>query len=222
MSKPINTRGCFITFEGGEGVGKSSNISFCADWLCKQGIDVVSTREPGGTEIAEIIREQLLKAHHQEPMADMTELLLIFAARAQHIERVIQPALAAGKWVLCDRFTDSTLAYQGYGRNMSMPFILNLKNMVQGELEPDCTFLLEAPVALGMSRAKNRADSSGGEVDRFETQSQDFFERVQHGFSELAQASKRFKRIDAALPLEQVQSAIAVYLGQLLNQDPAA
>lgn len=209
------TRGRFLTFEGGEGVGKSTNIEFCADWLRQQGIDVVVTREPGGTEIAETIRNQLLKAHHNESMSDMTELLLVFAARAQHLERVIEPALESGKWVLCDRFTDSTLAYQGYGRGLPMAPIEQLKQLVQRGLEPDCTFLLEAPLQLGMARARGRADAAGEQVDRFETEQLEFFKRVQQGFSALAETNDRFVRIDAVRELAQVQADIAGQLSRL-------
>lgn len=211
-------QGKFITFEGGEGVGKSTNIQFAAEWLKARNIDVVVTREPGGTLIAETIRNQLLKAHHDEPMSDMAELLLVFAARAQHLQTLIEPALAAGKWVLCDRFTDSTLAYQGYGRGLDTSVILNLKALVQKDLEPHCTFLLEAPLELGMSRARGRADDAGEQVDRFETEQLDFFRKVQQGFSDLANQHSRFTRIDAALPLAEVQQQIEQQLSSMLGQ----
>lgn len=207
--------GRFITFEGGEGVGKSTNIEFAAHWLREQGQTVLITREPGGTVIAETIRNQLLKAHHAEVMDDMTELLLVFAARAQHLNAVIRPALARGEWVLCDRFTDSTIAYQGYGRGLPLAHIEQLKQLVQGNLEPDCTFLLEAPLALGMARARGRADAAGDEIDRFETEQIAFFERVQHGFQQLAQASTRFHCIDASQALTDVQRDIEYTLKEL-------
>ncbi|MBE0483975.1 MAG: dTMP kinase [Bacterioplanes sp.] len=208
--------GRFITFEGGEGVGKSTNIEFAAHWLREQGQTVLITREPGGTVIAETIRNQLLKAHHAEVMDDMTELLLVFAARAQHLNAVIRPALARGEWVLCDRFTDSTIAYQGYGRGLPLAHIEQLKQLVQGNLEPDCTFLLEAPLALGMARARGRADAAGDEIDRFETEQIAFFERVQQGFQQLASASTRFRRIDASQALAGVQHDIECTLKELL------
>jgi len=204
----IKQRGRFITFEGGEGVGKSTNIQFVANWLRQRGVDVVVTREPGGTEIAERIRNDLLKAHHQEPMSDLTELLLVFAARAQHLNHLIVPALDAGQWVLCDRFTDSTIAYQGYGRGLDSEVIDQLKQLVQKGLEPDCTFLLEAPLTVGMSRARGRADAAGEAVDRFETEQVAFFEAVQRGFDELAKQYQRIVRVDAARPLVEVQADI--------------
>lgn len=212
-----NTRnGRFITFEGGEGVGKSTNITFCAQWLREQGIQVVVTREPGGTPVAETIREKLLKAHHDEPVVPLAELLLVFAARAQHIEQLIRPALARGAWVLCDRFTDSTIAYQGFGRELPMEQILDLKALVQRELEPDCTFLLDAPLEVGMARARGRAEASGEAIDRFETEQKAFFERVQTGFRWLADNEPRFRRIDATQPLSGVQSALLHELKGLL------
>ena len=180
--------GFFITFEGGEGVGKSTNITFAADWLRAQGKDVIVTREPGGTPIAETIRNALLKAHHDELMMPRTELLLVFAARAQHIESVIMPALARGTWVLCDRFTDSTIAYQGFGRGLPMDEIDTLKTLVQQGLEPDLTFLLDAPLSVGMGRAAQRGSDAGEETDRFETEQLAFFERVRSGFQALAAA----------------------------------
>ncbi len=137
----LTTPGRFITFEGGEGVGKSTNILAVARHLESQGISVVVTREPGGTPIAERIRNDLLKAHHEEPMSDMTELLLMFAARAQHVDAVIRPALERGDWVLCDRFTDSTIAYQGYGRGLSLDNIEQLKALAQGDVEPHLIIL---------------------------------------------------------------------------------
>lgn len=212
-----NNTGRFITFEGGEGVGKSTNIQFVSEWLQQQGIRTLITREPGGTEIAEKIRNDLLKAHHNEDMSDLAELLLVFAARAQHLEKVIRPALTSGTWVLCDRFTDSTIAYQGYGRGLSKEVIASLKQLVQQGMEPDCTFLLEAPLELGMSRARGRAADAGEQVDRFETEKLEFFQRVQQGFTELAEQQPRFRRIDASQPLTQVQEAIAAQMEQLLT-----
>lgn len=209
----MNTSGRFITFEGSEGVGKSTNIAFCAQWLAKQGIDAVVTREPGGTLIAETIRHQLLNAKHPEEMDSLTELLLMFAARAQHIAQRIRPALAAGKWVLCDRFTDSTIAYQGFGRELSLDVIDQLKNLVQQDLEPDCTFLLDAPLSVGWARVQKRDEP----INRFEEEEQAFFERVQKGFHWLADNNSRFQIIDAAQPLEQVQQDIIVKLQELTH-----
>ena len=209
------SRGLFITFEGGEGVGKSTNIAFCADWLQQQGCDGVVTREPGGTLIAEKIREDLLKAHHDEPMDDMAELLLVFAARAQHISQLIRPALERGAWVLCDRFTDSTIAYQGFARQQPLDRILLLKDLVQADIEPDCTFLLEAPLELGMARARGRAQSTGTAIDRFETEQLAFFERVKEGFDWVAEQYPRVSRIDASLSLADVQRQLEQHLQRL-------
>ncbi len=196
--------GRFITFEGGEGVGKTTNIQFLADWLRQHGHEVVTTREPGGTEIAELIRDQLLKAHHDEPMDDLAELLLMFAARAQHLQGLIKPALAAGKWVLCDRFSDSTLAYQGYGRGVDLSVIEQLKHLVQGSLEPDLTLWLKAPLAVGRARASGRAEVT----DRFEAEQDAFFQRVEQGFEALAREHARIVAIDANQALPGVQQAI--------------
>ena len=211
--------GRFITFEGGEGVGKSTNIAFVADWLKKQGITVVVTREPGGTEIAEKIRNDLLKAHHSEDMTAMTELLLVFAARAQHIEKVIVPALQRGEWVICDRFSDSTMAYQGYGRELPRADIELLTGLVQKDLQPDCTLLLDAPVETGMARASRRAEQGIEQTDRFELEKLSFFEKVRQGFLELAAHSPRFHKLDATQPLDKVQRDIESVLKAILAGD---
>lgn len=212
------TNGRFITFEGGEGVGKSTNIEFCAQWLTQQGIDVIVTREPGGTEIAELIRERILRAHHQEKMDSMTELLLMFAARAQHLSSLIRPALEQGQWVLCDRFTDSTIAYQCFGRGLPLTVVMQLKELVQGGLDPDCTFLLDAPLEIGMQRARARADLEQQPADRFESEQITFFQQVQKGFHWLAENEQRFTIIDASQPLEQVQAQLLAQLQALLEQ----
>ncbi len=211
--------GRFITFEGGEGVGKSTNIAFVADWLKEQGITVVVTREPGGTEIAEKIRNDLLKAHHSEDMTAMTELLLVFAARAQHIEKVIVPALQRGEWVICDRFSDSTMAYQGYGRELPRADIELLTGLVQKDLQPDCTLLLDAPVGTGMARASRRAEQGIEQTDRFELEKLSFFEKVRQGFLELAAHSPRFHKLDATQPLDKVQRDIESVLKAVLAGD---
>ena len=202
------TRGKFITLEGGEGVGKSTNLAFIADYLTQQRIAVLTTREPGGTPLAEQLRALLLDTK-TEPLASATELLLMFAARAQHIKHVIEPALAAGQWVLCDRFTDSTYAYQSGGRHLPVESIASLENWVQGSLRPDLTLLLDAPVSVGLGRAKSRAT-----LDRFEAEQLGFFERVRTAYLEQATAyPERIKIISADQPLAQVQHAIinAIY-----------
>jgi dTMP kinase len=213
MSKPNTLKAQFITFEGGEGVGKSTNIEYCRQLLEQQGLEVIVTREPGGTEISEIIREELLKKPHKERMSDVTELLLVFAARAQHIEALVRPALERGCWVLCDRFTDSTIAYQGYGRGLEIDLINQLKEISQLGIEPDKTFLLDAPIDVGMGRAKAR-----GPADRFEIEQLDFFTRVREGFLAIAKNSaKRVHVIDAAQDLSSVQADLNIAITQLFD-----
>lgn len=207
----MTQRGLFLTVEGIEGVGKSTNVEFLSTRLSALGVDLVVTREPGGTSVAEAIRETLLQ-QHKEPVSAMAELLLIFAARAQHIDQLIEPALHAGRWVLCDRFTDATYAYQGGGRGMDRELIQQLEELTQGELRPDYTILLDAPVDTGMARARQR-----GELDRFESEQLDFFERVREAY--LAQArnsSGRYHLIDATRPLEEVQAQLDTLCSELL------
>jgi dTMP kinase len=189
--------------EGGEGVGKSTNIAFLEKQLAGRGVDLVVTREPGGSSLGERVR-QLLLAVDEEAIDAMAELLLVFAARAQHISTLIEPTLAAGKWVLCDRFTDATYAYQCGGRGIDRAAVSALEQLVQGELRPDCTLLLDAPVSTGMARAQGR-----GELDRFEREELAFFERVRATYLELAQTSSgRYRIIDASQPLETVQQQL--------------
>jgi dTMP kinase len=196
----MSQRGIFVSIEGGEGVGKSTNIRCLEVWLQDRGISYQLTREPGGTPLAEAIRNLLLE-HHQETVTATAELLLIFAARAQHIQQVIEPALARGDWVLCDRFTDATYAYQGGGRNMPEMAISQLESLVQGELRPDLTLLLDAPVAVGMARARQR-----GELDRFEREELAFFERVRNCYlARAAAAPDRFHVIDSNRPLAEIE-----------------
>ncbi len=205
------TKGRFITLEGGEGVGKTTNLIFLEQMLTTQGIHVVKTREPGGTPLAEKIRQLLLETH-DEAVDPMAELLMMFAARAQHVRHVIKPALARGDWVLCDRFTDATYAYQGGGRGMTMDKIAWLEHTVQGDLRPDLTLLLDAPVQIGMVRAKGR-----GELDRFEQERYDFFEKVRQAYLSLAQQQpERFVVIDASQPLDKVQRAIKSRIDSLM------
>ncbi len=207
----MGSRGLFITVEGGEGVGKSTNMAFLQEYLRTRGVDIVVTREPGGTRLGEDIREMLLRVR-DEQVCPMTELLLIFAARAQHISERIEPALAAGKWVLCDRFTDATYAYQSGGRGMDADIVRRLEELVQGGLRPDFTLLLDAPVSTGMARARGR-----GELDRFEREALDFFERVRDTYLHLAQgASSRYRIIDASVPLAEVQRQLTAVCQELL------
>ncbi|MFI3136265.1 MAG: dTMP kinase [Methylococcaceae bacterium] len=196
-------KGKFITLEGGEGVGKSTNIDFIRAYLEAHHIPLVMTREPGGTPLAEKIRGLLL-ASQTETISEQTELLLMFAARSQHINQVILPALSAGKWVLCDRFTDATYAYQGGGRRMDIKTIEWLERIVQGNLKPDLTLLLDAPVNIGMQRAEQR-----GTLDRFEQEKLHFFEDVRRAY--LLQANlnpERIKVINANQSLANVQQVI--------------
>lgn len=201
-----------MTIEGGEGVGKSTNIDFIAAKLQLAKIDFVLTREPGGTPLAEDIREILL-ARRKESVAQSTELLLMFAARAQHIDQVIEPALAAGQWVVCDRFTDATYAYQGRGRGIDWQKIADLEQWVQGDLRPDFTLLLDAPVSIGMERASKR-----GKLDRFEQERQNFFERVRQGYLDLAkQYTDRFRVVDAGRSLPDVQQDLSRLLDEMIG-----
>ncbi|MCE1118575.1 MULTISPECIES: dTMP kinase [Pseudomonas] len=205
--------GLFITLEGPEGAGKSTNRDYLAARLREQGVDVVMTREPGGTPLAERIRELLL-APSDEPMAVDTELLLMFAARAQHLAQVIRPALLRGAVVLCDRFTDATYAYQGGGRGLSVERIAILESFVQGELRPDLTLVFDLPVEVGLARAAAR-----GRLDRFEQEGQAFFEAVRQAYLQrAAQQPQRYSLLDAAQPLEAVQRAIDALLPGLLER----
>jgi dTMP kinase len=186
-------------------------MAFLQEYLRTRGVDIVVTREPGGTRLGEDIREMLLRVR-DEQVCPMTELLLIFAARAQHISERIEPALAAGKWVLCDRFTDATYAYQSGGRGMDADIVRRLEELVQGGLRPDFTLLLDAPVSTGMARARGR-----GELDRFEREALDFFERVRDTYLHLAQgASSRYRIIDASVPLAEVQRQLTAVCQELL------
>jgi dTMP kinase len=199
----MNSRGQFITFEGTEGVGKSTQIANAARVLESLNIDVVITREPGGTPMAESIREVLL-APRTETVQGITELLLMFAARSQHLYARILPALKRGQWVLCDRFTDATFAYQGGGRGVPTEHIALLENLVQGELRPDHVVLLDAPVETGMKRARNR-----GELDRFEQEAISFFQRIRDTYLARAVADRqRYSVVDASASLEQVSADV--------------
>jgi dTMP kinase len=206
------SRGCFLTLEGIEGAGKSTVAQLTCDWLTRAGHTVRLTREPGGTPLAERLRQIVLEKGN-EPMSGVAETLVMFAARAQHVEGVIRPALARGEWVVCDRFTDATRAYQGSGRGIDPALIDALARAVHGNLIPDCTLLLDLPVATGMARARAR---SGHDSDRFEAETVSFFERVRSGYLALAGAEpQRFRIIDASQPLAQVERALTGILSQL-------
>lgn len=205
-------KGCFITIEGTEGVGKSTNVEFIRQYLADKGVALRLTREPGGTPLAEEIRELLLKPR-DEVVCDDAEILLVFAARAQHVARVIKPALEKGEWVLSDRFTDATFAYQGAGRGISWNRIQQLEQYVLGDLRPDLTILLDIPVEVGMARVMQR-----GEPDRFEREKLDFFDKVRQGYHHRLRAEPdRFALIDASQSLPDVQQQIAVALAEKLD-----
>lgn len=196
--------GRFITVEGVEGAGKSSLINALRGQLEDAGIDVLVTREPGGTRLGEAVREILLDNHQREMTAE-AELLLMFAARVQHVKEVIEPALAAGTWVISDRFTDATYAYQGHGRGQPVERIRELEGWTQDGLRPDLTLLLDIPVETGISRAGGR-----GGPDRFESEAPDFFERVRRGYLAMAKAEpERFRLVDADKSREEVRKAVA-------------
>lgn len=197
------TRGRFITVEGGEGVGKSTNIDFLCQLIRSHSLKVLKTREPGGTPTAERIRELLLE-HGDEPLSDTAELLLFFAARSLHVENVIRPALAAGTWVVCDRFTDATRAYQGAARGLDRERIETLAGWVHPDLVPDLTLLLDASDSVGLGRAERR-----GEADRLEAEARHFHGKVRAGYLELARAEpERFAVIDASRALADVQADV--------------
>ena len=195
--------GKFITVEGIEGVGKTTNIEFIRQLLQTAGKDVVVTREPGGTPLGEAIRNLLLDPDYTG-MDSTCELQLMFAARAEHLAQVIRPALEQGKWVLCDRFTDATYAYQGGGRGIDTNIIALLEDLVQGEFRPDITLLLDVPVDVGLARASERSDP-----DRFEQEQVTFFERIRQAYLDMAKVEPgRYRVIDASLPLENVQQQL--------------
>jgi dTMP kinase len=203
------TSGKFITLEGGEGVGKSTQLDAVRAELQAAGIEFVTTREPGGTSRAEKIRELLLE-RVQESMPETCELLLMFAARATHLHNLILPSLQRGAWVVCDRFTDASFAYQGYGRGLSLEQIAQLESWVQRGLQPDLTLLLDAPVKLAMQRARARNEAQGqGAGDRFEVEQNSFFERVRQGYHARAAAdATRFRIIDASQSLPAVTESV--------------
>lgn len=202
----------FITLEGGEGAGKSTCLAFIQQYFFERNISLLLTREPGGTPLAEEIRKLLL-SRREETVAPDAELLLIFAARAQHLAEKISPALARGEWVLCDRFTDATYAYQGGGRGHPLKKIADLERLVQGDMRPALTLLLDLPVAQGMARAEARS-----EKDRFEVEQQAFFERVRQSYLARADAEpQRFRVIDASRSLPEVQASIRLVLDDWLE-----
>ena len=205
-------QGRFITMEGGEGAGKSTMMDRVAEWLEQSGHRVIRTREPGGTELAEKLREMLLDRNNLL-LSGTAELLLMFAARAQHLDERIRPALACGDWVLCDRFTDATWAYQGGGRGLPRENIETLETLVHGDLQPDLTLLLDLPAEQGLRRASKRS-----QADRFEQESIEFFQRVRQAYLQRASvAPGRFSVIDASKAPEEVWAQIHSVLQERLG-----
>ena len=203
--------GLFITIEGIECVGKSTNTKFIANYLKKRGIKTHQTREPGGTLLAEKIRNILL-FQKDEDISPLSELFLLFAARDANIQQVIKPALREGRWVICDRFTDASFAYQGYGRELGYESVATFKEIVHANFDPDITFLLDAPLNVIRSRRKLNAN------DRFESESNVFFNKVRNGYLEIADRfPERVKIIDASKPIQEVQAHIVEYLKELVK-----
>jgi dTMP kinase len=203
--------GRFITFEGIEGVGKSTQVQLAADYLRARSVDVVVTREPGGTPLAEAIRRLVLEPQG-EAVDAVSELLLMFASRAVHLGNLVEPALARGAWVLCDRFTDATEAYQGAGRGVPLEHVRALERIAQRGRRPDLTLLLDLPVAQAMERSRRR----GGQNDRFESEQAAFFERVRAGYlAILAREPQRLRRVDASAPVDEVARAVREQLESL-------
>ena len=207
-----DTRAKFITLEGGEGAGKSTSRDFIVSLLEEQNIPFIQTREPGGTPIGETLRNVLLSKEGTAPSVT-AELLMVFAARAQHLHEVIEPALRNGKWVLCDRFTDATYAYQGYGRGFDLGQIEALETLVQRGRHPDLTLLFDIDPRLGMTRARQRA-----ELDRFEGEHVEFFDRVREGYLTRAKNESRFRIIDASQSIDLVQQALRELLLPMLSE----
>ena len=207
------SRARFISLEGIEGAGKSTVGRLVCEWLAKRSIAARLTREPGGTPLAENVRNIAL-SHGQEPLGAVAETLLMFAARSIHVENLIRPALARGEWVVCDRFTDATRAYQGSGRGVDPALIESLAKAVHADLQPDCTLLLDLPVPVGLARARAR---SGVASDRFEAEAEAFFERVRAGYLEIVRREpNRVRVIDASVPLAEVGRQVGEVLATLV------
>jgi dTMP kinase len=208
------TQGRFITLEGIEGAGKSTVAKFVREWLQKRGVPVCLTREPGGTPLAERVRALVLD-RQGEAITPVTETLLMFAARGLHVENLIRPTLERGEWVICDRFTDATRAYQGAGRGVSGEWIEQLAAQVQRGLKPDCTLLLDLPVTLGLERVRQR--SGAAPTDRFEEEPARFFERVREAYLDLARGEpQRIRIVNASGTVQEVQAQVASVLETLV------
>ena len=209
--------GKFITLEGGEGAGKTTQIKLLANALKAGGLDPIITREPGGSPAAEVIRSLLVEGA-VDRWQPMTEALLNFAARLEHVQATIEPALAAGRWVLCDRFADSTVAYQGYGHDLGRAVIDELHRLVLGYFQPDLTVILDIPAAEGLARATNREQAEGSREDRYEHMDEGFHQRLRDGFLDIARRNpERCVVIDAAQEPDKVQAEIRAVVGQRLK-----
>ncbi|GAB2908208.1 dTMP kinase [Paralcaligenes sp. KSB-10] len=202
-------RGCFITLEGLDGAGKSTHVQWLAEELRRRGLPVISTREPGGTELGEQLRQMVLgQAMHLK-----TETLLMFAARCEHLQTVIKPALAGGQWVVCDRFTDASYAYQGGGRELGGAMIESLEQWVHPDLQPDRTWLFDVPLAVARERLAHTR-----ELDRFEQEGAAFFERTRHAYHERArQYPERFRVVDSTRPIDVVRHDLSQQLEALIQ-----
>lgn len=210
----MTTRGRFITLEGIDGAGKSTNIPYLSELLTERGIDVITTREPGGTQLGESIRAILLEHQDGVPISNDAELLLVFAARSQHLEEVITPALNRGQWVVCDRFTDATYAYQGGGRGIEAQRIQSLEEWVQGSLRPDLTLLFNLPVSKGLARVGKRSPT-----DRFEREARQFLELVNRSYQARAKYDpNRIKVVDASATETKVQLQIRDIINEIFAQ----
>ncbi|WP_298609346.1 dTMP kinase [uncultured Thiothrix sp.] len=212
----MSQRGLFITLEGGEGAGKTTSRTYISEFLKQRGITVLETREPGGTEVSEAIRHVLLDSALPAMHAD-TELLLMFAARNEHLQKKILPALAVGHWVICDRFTDATYAYQGYGRGLDHARIAVLETWAQGDLRPDYTLLFDIDVQTGMQRVRARSEQLALNTDRFEQEKSEFFDRIRTGYLERAKFyPDQYRIIEAAKPVLEVQQQLKHVLDAIL------
>ena len=216
-ANPPQMSGKFITLEGGEGAGKTTQIKLLADALKAGGLDPIITREPGGSPAAEVIRSLLVEGA-VDRWQPMTEALLNFAARLEHVRATIEPALAAGRWVLCDRFADSTVAYQGYGHDLGRTVIEELHELVLGSFQPDLTLILDIPVDEGLARAKDREQAEGSREDRYERMDEGFHQRLRDGFLDIARRNpERCVVIDGAQDSDKVQAEIRAVVGQRLK-----
>lgn len=216
----MSVKGLFITLEGGEGAGKTTSRAYISEFLKQQGIKVLETREPGGTEVSEAIRHLLLD-NALPSMHPDTELLLMFAARNEHLQTKIIPALQTGTWVICDRFTDATYAYQGYGRGLDQQRIAALETWVQGSLRPDYTLLFDIDVPTGMQRVRARSEQLAISTDRFEQEKFDFFERIRSGYLARAkQYPQQYKVIVASQDITQVQEQVTELLKKIIAMHP--